>query len=92
MLQIVALAIALAFFPDTHASAQTCNPVIDGTYCASEGALRPSWTAPSRNTFAPMRGIANDLTFGSQQPATLGAATFRGGERCIGLLRRTACN
>jgi hypothetical protein len=75
MLPIVALTTALAFFLGTHATAQTCNPVIDGTYCASEGALRPNSSTSSRNNFAPMRGIANDLTFGSQQPATLGAIT-----------------
>ena len=73
-------------------TAQPCNPAIDGTYCASQpnSRLDRSITANSRSNpsiggdfFSIVRG--ND-------PATLGAVTFQGGTRCIGLLRQSSCN
>ena len=73
-------------------TAQPCNPAIDGTYCASQSNSRldRSITANSRSNpsiggdfFSIVRG--ND-------PATLGAVTFQGGTRCIGLLRHSSCN
>jgi hypothetical protein len=39
-----------------------------------------------------MQGIARDIGPWQDQPATLGAFTFRGGETCIGLFRRGVCN
>jgi len=79
------------------ASAQPCNPVIDGTYCATNSSR--SWDrSTGRPTFAPMETIGDDLSTGADPtgadpPATLGAITFRGnGTRCIGLLRRGACS
>jgi hypothetical protein len=69
--------------------AQTCNPAIDGTYCAEQMGRRPDGTAsrssPSldRDAFSIVRD--ND-------PATFGAITFGGGTRCIGILRRSSCN
>ena len=79
------------------ASAQPCNPVIDGTYCATNSSR--SWDrSTGRPTFAPMETIGDDLSTGADPtgadtPATLGAITFRGnGTRCIGLLRRGTCN
>lgn len=78
------------------AQAQTCNPVIDGTYCEmypprSSG----STAAPSRvPSFEPIRpSLGNDLSPSQDlPPATLGTITFRGdGSRCVGLLRRGSC-
>jgi hypothetical protein len=71
--------------------AQTCNPAIDGTYCAeqmgrrSDGASTTSRSNPSlgRDAFSIVRD--ND-------PATFGAITFGGGTGCIGILRRSSCN
>jgi hypothetical protein len=61
---------------------QSCNPVIDGTYCA---------TAAS-NSFAPIQSLSSDLSGGGNPPATLGAINFSGsGLTCIGLFRRTSC-
>jgi hypothetical protein len=74
------------------AIAQPCNPVIDGTYCAeAAGGARGSATSPTK--LPPIRNIAEDFVMSPDQPATLGAITFReGGKQCIGLLRRGACN
>lgn len=71
--------------------AQTCNPAIDGTYCAEQmggrsgGAVTTSRSNPSlgRDAFSIVRD--ND-------PATFGAITFGGGTGCIGILRRSSCN
>jgi hypothetical protein len=76
------------------ASAQPCNPVIDGTYCAEAGSgARSSSASPLSARIPPIRNIAEDFVMSPDQPATLGAVTFRsGGTKCIGLLRRGACN
>jgi len=76
----------------TGARAQVCNPVIDGTYCATQMPKNRASTtyAPSSAT---VRSIGGDVYVGQDQPATLGAITFRGGgERCAILLRRGDCN
>jgi hypothetical protein len=72
--------------------AQPCNPVIDGTYCATLPRSRSDIsTAPTR--IRPIQNIGEDFTTERDQPATLGAITFGGnGTRCIGLLRRGSCN
>jgi hypothetical protein len=67
-----------------------CNPVIDGTYCASQGGSPV--TAQSPAGVAPMQSLSSDLAMGGDPPATLGAISFSGaGSGCIGLLRRMAC-
>ena len=76
------------------AMAQECNPVIDGTYCATEGVRRRDNSTSSGSKFGTIQGIqgiASDMTFSGDQPATLGAITFRGRETCMGLFRRGSC-
>jgi hypothetical protein len=74
------------------AMAQPCNPVLDGTYCAEE-ARRSSNISPRRATFGTIRNIGDDFPMAPDEPGTLGAITFRGnGTKCIGLMRRGACN
>jgi len=75
-----------------YAVAQPCNPVIDGTYCASQPIRPKSTSRPTSIGMQPVQSIASDLSIGSDQPATFGAITFQGGgSRCIGLLRRGSC-
>jgi hypothetical protein len=58
-----------------------CNPLIDGTYCASAAAAG----------IAPVQSLSSDLAIGNP-PATLGAINFSGnGSTCIGLLRWGSC-
>jgi hypothetical protein len=90
----IALVAVLLLMLGVPAMAQPCNPVIDGTYCAEEASRRAN-RATSPTGLPPIRNIADDFSPGQdpEQPATLGAITFRGnGTRCIGLLRRGACN
>jgi hypothetical protein len=70
--------------------AQTCNPAIDGTYCA-EQMRRPGGAATASQ---PKPNLGGDFfsIVRENDPATFGAITFSGGSRCIGLLRRSNCN
>lgn len=82
----------------TASTAQPCNPMIDGTYCAEVPIRRADNSQRSTgrfNSLPPMHGVGSigGSQFGADPPATFGAAVFRaGGERCIGLLRRSSCN
>lgn len=91
-----ALLVALAVLP--HAgivlAQQPCNPIVDGTYCATQGGKpRTSSGGGSANSLPPIGSIADDLFPGDDRPGTLGAITFQGyGTRCIGLMRQSKCN
>jgi hypothetical protein len=90
VLRIALVAILLPIFATTGI-AEPCNPVIDGTYCATNSSGRPDISGSPR--FATIRNIGDDISTGQDQPGTLGAITFGGnGTRCIGLLRRGRCN
>ena len=75
------------------AHAQGCNPAVDGTYCATEGAVNRQ---PSTSSFnIPTRfSLSEALGPGySDNPATIGAITFGSdGSKCIGLIRRSRCS
>jgi hypothetical protein len=50
--------------------------------------FNPSYVPPS----PPIQSLSNDLSVGSDPPATLGAITFNSdGSQCIGLFRRMSC-
>jgi hypothetical protein len=73
------------------AADQPCNPVIDGTYCATQ--MRGGSSAGGSSGGAPqIQSLSNDLSIGSNPTATFGALTFSGSGACIGILRRGACN
>ena len=85
---LVALTIAITL---RGGIAQTCNPAIDGTYCAEQMGKRPSSAVTTSN---PNPSVGGDFfsIVRENDPATFGAITFSGGSRCIGLLRRSSCN
>jgi hypothetical protein len=89
MVSVCAAALAFLVAPWVMAQ-QPCNPVIDGTYCATAG-IRSQPDPPST-------GSRRDVGFSGisgagfyEQPATLGAITFGSSGRCIGLVRRVNC-
>jgi hypothetical protein len=88
----IAFAIVLVLVLGAPVMAQTCNPAIDGTYCATQPIRKPSVSTVPNSKFMPIQSLARDISPGQDQPGTFGAITFRGSERCIGLLRRGACN
>jgi hypothetical protein len=62
-----------------------CNPVVDGTYCATAGGA-------ASQAIAPIQSLSSDLAVGTDPPATLGAITFNSdGTNCIALFRRMSC-
>jgi Protein of unknown function (DUF3551) len=73
--------------PQPAPQQQSCNPLIDGTYCATQGG--PLGPPPMPH----IQSMASDLGIGGgDPPATLGAITFSGsGATCIGLFRRLSC-
>jgi hypothetical protein len=88
----IALVTVLAGVLDAPAIAQECNPVIDGTYCATQVIRKRDDSASPGSKFAPIQGIGRGMVSRPwDQPGTLGAITFRGSETCIGLFRRGAC-
>jgi hypothetical protein len=85
---VVATLLALPGSP----TAQTCNPVIDGTYCATQ-MPRTGASTTSRPAIRPVSDFSNAFSVGSGAPGTFAGISFQsGGTTCIGLLRRGACN
>lgn len=64
-----------------------CNPVIDGTHCATAGGgiLQPTTSMPA------IQSLSSDLMGGGEPPATLGGINISEGATCMGLFRRMAC-
>ncbi len=92
-LQFVALALIAIMLPGPG-KAEPCNPIIDGTYCATQ---MPKGRAAqlSSKDMNPIRSIGGD--FGSNtsqdQPGTLGSISLRGGgDRCFGTIVRGRCS
>ena len=88
---LLLLAAPLAAIP--AAAQQPCNPVIDGTYCATQ--MRGGsgvGGAPSGGGGPQIQSLSNDLSIGSNPTATFGAITFSSSGACIGILRRGACS
>jgi hypothetical protein len=88
----IAAAPALILAFNAPAIAEPCNPVIDGTYCATE-MRRANTPARSPVSISPVQSLGGSILGNQDQPATFGAITFQGnGQQCIGLLRRGRCN
>lgn len=65
---------------------QSCNPVIDGTYCGTNGGSSARYGNMPR-----IQSISNDLNIGGNNAATLGGINISNGSACLGLFRRMAC-
>ena len=86
-----ALACLLVAACHSTAQQQPCNPVIDGTYCATQ---MPRGTRLNRREVHQSDPGHREGDLGeSNSPGTLGGISFRsGGTTCIGLLRRGNCS
>ena len=87
----IIFAVVLTGVLGAPAGAEPCNPVIDGTYCATQTIRRENAPTSSGVRLSPIQGIATGIG-PPDQPATLGGITFRGTETCMGLFRRGICN
>jgi hypothetical protein len=88
----VAAAILVSIPHVSIVAQQPCNPVIDGTYCATQMPRQAPSTRQSGVTMSPIEDLGSAISGTPTSPATLGGISFRGGTTCIGLLRRGACN
>ena len=86
---ILLLALTFVTVLPAQGMAQTCNPAIDGTYCAEQMGRRSGATTPRPNPSLDREAFS---IVRDNDPATFGAITFGGGTRCIGILRRSSCN
>jgi hypothetical protein len=73
---------------------QPCNPIVDGTYCATQ---MPKYSGSSGSSTGlrqidDMSQLVPNSAVGGNQPATLVGISFQGNGRCFGLLRRSACD
>ena len=89
--RILLVALTIVTILRAEGIAQTCNPAIDGTYCAEQMAKRPSGAATTSKSNPSLGGDFFSIVR-ENDPATLGAITFSGGSRCIGILRRSKYN
>lgn len=75
-----------------NTGAESCNPLIDGTYCATQGG-RVSRGGSSSVNMGSIQSLSRDLSLGQDSPATFAGISFSGGNTtCIGLFRRASCN
>ena len=93
VISAVVVARLAAAQPLIGAEPQPCNPLIDGTYCATQGGrLRNAPTSTGAGV-APIQSLSGDLSLGQDSPATFGGISISGNNTvCIGLLRRGTCN
>jgi hypothetical protein len=75
-----------------NTAAEPCNPVIDGTYCATQGGRAGRGSSSSVN-MGSIQSLSGDLSLGQDSPATFAGISFNSGSTtCIGLFRRASCN
>jgi hypothetical protein len=90
MVQYGVLTIVIAGLGTTAQAQHACNPVTDGTYCATQ--MPRSRTQPSLSP-PPYRSMTSELGLTQERPAAFGAVIFRGGgSRCVGGLFRGGCS
>jgi hypothetical protein len=72
---------------------EPCNPIVDGTYCATQ---MPKYSSSNSSSglrpIDDMSQLVPNSAVGGSQPATLVGVSFQGNGRCFGLLRRSACD
>jgi len=96
MAMIAAMLVAGAFGGAVNAQqpagAKPCDPLIDGTYCATQGGRAFSGSSSSVN-MGSIQSLSGDLSLGQDSPATFAGISFSGNNTtCLGLLRRASCN
>jgi hypothetical protein len=76
------------------ANAEPCNPIVDGTYCATQMPknVNSTSTYDRMNPIQDTSRLVPSSSVGGNQPATLVGISFQGNGRCVGLLRRSVCN
>lgn len=78
----------------SSANAEPCNPIVDGTYCATQMPKKVTSTASSSRMkpIHDMTRLVPHSSVGGSAPGTLVGISFQGGGSCFGLLRRSVCD
>ncbi len=90
--QLVNLALIAIAIP-SPAKTEPCNPIIDGTYCATQMPKDRAVKSSSKG-MNPIRPIGSDFDWSGSQdtPGTLGSISFRGSGTCFGSIVRSRCS
>lgn len=92
-LLVLGAAISAAFPSDLAAAEEPCNPIIDGTYCATNMPKNRAYARSTRGMTALedySRLVPSAAVGGT--PGTLIGIGMQGSRTCFGLLRRSACD
>jgi hypothetical protein len=78
----------------TAKAEEPCNPIVDGTYCATQMLKKGTTTSSSGRMKAidDMTRLVPSSSVGNTAPGTLVGISFQGGGSCFGLLRRSVCD
>jgi len=77
------------------AHAEPCNPIVDGTYFATQMPKNTGLTSTSSSrmkAIEDMTRVVPSGSVGNSQPGTLVDISFQSKGRCFGLLRRSVCD
>ncbi len=80
---------------NSSANAEPCNPIIDGTYCATQMSKKAGATSSSgtgMKAIDDMSSLVPSSAVRGGQSGTLVGISFRGKGSCFGLMRRSVCN
>jgi hypothetical protein len=94
MRALLAMGVLAASLTAAAAADEPCNPIIDGTYCATN---MPKKTGYVRSSGSSMTGLEDHSRLVPSAavggtPGTLIGIGTRGDRTCFGLLRRSACD
>ena len=85
--------LTLAALAPPARAAEPCNPIIDGTYCATQMPKKSGYvgsTSGMKSLDDYSRLVPSAAVGGT--PGTLIGIGMQGNRSCFGLLRRTACD
>jgi len=87
-------AAVLLILPAAAGAEEPCNPIIDGTYCATNMPKKSGYVRSSGSSMTGLedysRLVPSSAVGGT--PGTLIGIGTRGERTCFGLLRRSACD
>ena len=92
-LLLLATAMLAGSFTGAAAADEPCNPIIDGTYCATN-MPKNRGTARSSGGMTPLEDYSRLVPSAAVggTPGTLIGIGVQGKSSCFGLLRRSACD
>ncbi|MBX9711820.1 MAG: hypothetical protein K2X60_12370 [Xanthobacteraceae bacterium] len=91
--QLVGVALIAVVISGPCQAEEPCNPIVDGTYCATQMPKKSASTSSSRG-MNPIRPLGSEFGWSSSQdpPGTLGSISFRGSGTCFGSIIRSRCS